>query len=84
MMKKRVFSTFLSLLVGMLVLTQAVFAEDVYVTKNGKKYHKKESRFIKGKEVEKLTVEEAEARGYEPSSDFLKDDNIEAKPVETK
>lgn len=83
-MKKRVFSTFLSLLVGMLVLTQAVFAEDVYVTKNGKKYHKKESRFIKGKEVEKLTVEEAEARGYEPSSDFLKDDNIEAKPVETK
>jgi hypothetical protein len=84
MMKKRVFSTFLSLLVGMLVLTQAVFAEDVYVTKNGKKYHKKDSRFIKGKEVEKLTVEEAEARGYEPSSDFLKDDNIEAKPVETK
>lgn len=84
MMKKRVFSTFLSLLVGMLVLTQAVFAEDVYVTKNGKKYHKKDSRFIKGKEVEKLTVEEAEARGYEPSSDFLKDDNIEAKPAETK
>lgn len=83
-MKKRFFSTFLSLLVGMMVLSQAVFAEDVYVTKNGKKYHRKDSRFIKGKEVEKLTVEEAEARGYEPSSEFLKEENTEVAPAETK
>ncbi|MGE3982086.1 MAG: hypothetical protein AB7F70_11730 [Candidatus Omnitrophota bacterium] len=83
-MNKKVFSTFLGLLVGMMVLTQAVFAEDVYITKNGKKYHKKDSRFIKGKEVEKLTVEEAEARGYEPSSDFLKDEIKSEKPAESK
>ena len=52
----------------------AALAQDVYVTKYGKKYHKKESRFIKGKEVEKITVEEAEDRGLEPSSDFLEED----------
>ena len=59
------------------LMTTAVFAEDVYVTKNGKKYHKADSRFVKGKEVEKLSREEAEARGYEPSKDFLKADSSE-------
>lgn len=48
----------------------AGFAEDVYITKHGKKYHKADSRFLKGKEVEKITREEAEARGYEPSQEF--------------
>jgi len=83
-MKKKFLSTFLSVLVGAMILTQAVFAEDVYVTKNGKKYHKKESRFIKGREVEQLTIEEAEARGYKPSSEFLKDADTEAKATESK
>ncbi len=62
----------LSLLLTAVVLAQPAFALDVYVTKNGKKYHKKDSGFIKGKEVEKLTREEAEARGYEPSSEMIR------------
>ena len=49
------------------------FAEDVYVTKHGKLYHAADSRFIKGKEVVKMSLEEAEAKGYKPSQEFLKE-----------
>lgn len=66
----------LTVLAGMIFLASAAtmaFAEDVYITKHGKKYHTADSRFIKGKEVEKLTREEAEARGYEPGQEFLED-----------
>ena len=52
------------------MMTTLAFAEDVFITKYGKKYHKADSRFIKGKEVTKLTREEAEERGFKPSSDF--------------
>ena len=45
---------------AVMILTTAAFAEDVYVTKRGKKYHKEGSHYIKGKEVEKITREEAE------------------------
>jgi len=67
---------FLTVLLGVflsVLMTVAAFAQDVYVTKRGKKYHKEGSRFIKGKEVQKLTLEEAEELGYEPSSEFAKD-----------
>ena len=62
----------LGFLLGAMLLAQPALALDVYVTKNGKKYHKKDSRFIKGKDVEKLTREEAEARGYKPSREMIK------------
>ena len=48
------------------------FAEFVFVTPNGKKYHPENSRFLKGKQVEKISKEEAEARGLEPSREYLK------------
>ena len=54
-------------------VTSVVHAEDVFVTKYGKKYHKADSRFLKGKEVIKMTREEAEAKGYVPDRDILKD-----------
>ena len=73
-MFRRVLSKLLVLTVMCMALAGSAFAEDVYVTKSGKKYHKKDSRFIKGKETIKLDREEAEAQGYEPSSDFLKTD----------
>lgn len=60
------------LLSGM--ISFSAFAEDVYVTKSGKKYHKEDSRFTKGKEVTKMDRKEAEEKGYEPSSDFLQDE----------
>ncbi len=74
-MQKRFFCSLLSVIVTCMMMAQVVCAEDVYVTKYGKKYHKKDSRFIKGREVEKLTIEEAQARGYIPSSDFLEDES---------
>ena len=48
------------------------FAEDVFVTKNGKVYHHAESPFIKNRETVKMTKEEAEAKGYKPSRSYLK------------
>ena len=68
-MKKTLMSMMLSLLMAVMV-THVAFAEFVYVTKYGKKYHKADSRFIKDKAAEKLTREDAEARGYKPSSEF--------------
>ena len=64
------------LLLGMtlsVMVAGSALAEFVYVTKNGKKYHHSESRFIRNKEnVEKLTIEEAKERGIEPARDYLK------------
>ena len=71
-MVRRTRNFLLGFLLAAMLMAQPAHALDVYVTKNGKKYHKKDSRFIKGKVVEKLTLEEAEARGYEPSSEMLK------------
>lgn len=71
-MQKSMRTFLLGLMLSALLLAQPAFALDVYVTKNGKKYHKKDSRFLKGKDVEKLTLEEAEARGYKPSSEMVK------------
>jgi hypothetical protein len=75
---------FMTMLLALGVLTMALsnaIAEDVFVTKKGKKYHKADSRFIKGKEVTKMSREDAEAKGYKPSSDFL---NEETPKAETK
>ncbi len=80
-MKNRIFCGLLSVIVTVMMMAQVALAQDVYVTKYGKKYHKEGSRFIKGKEVEKLTIEEAEARGYQPSSDFKKDEVNEEENV---
>ena len=71
-MKQRVFAVLLGMMLA-LSATTMTFAEDVYVTKYGKKYHKADSHYIEGKEgVEKLSREEAEELGYEPSREFLK------------
>ncbi|MCA9394393.1 MAG: hypothetical protein KC900_09340 [Candidatus Omnitrophica bacterium] len=71
-MHRRIRKVLFGLLTAVILFVQPALALDVYVTKNGKKYHKKDSRFIKGKEVEKLTREEAEARGYIPSREMIK------------
>jgi hypothetical protein len=66
----------LTLLLGVFMASAMVsnsFAEFVYVTKSGKKYHNAESKFIKDKEgVEKITLEEAQTRGLQPSREYLK------------
>ena len=82
-MFRRILLGVLALGVACIMLASNALAEDVFVTKYGKKYHKEDSRFIKGKEVIKLDREEAEAQGYEPSSDFLeKEESTEEKNAE--
>lgn len=49
-----------------LTATSLAFAEDVYVTKQGKKYHSSDCRFIKNRETQKIDIEEAKAKGLEP------------------
>ena len=70
-MNKRLLAAILGVVLSLNVAASA-WAEYVYVTKNGKKYHHAESRFIKNKETEKITLEEAIARGLEPSKAYLK------------
>jgi hypothetical protein len=72
-MRKRLILLLLGLVLPAYLAT-ATFAEDVFVTKKGKRYHKANSRFIKGKDVEKISREEAEKRGLKPSSEILQDD----------
>ena len=57
-----------ALVMGLAVLFAStfVFAEDVYVTKRGKKYHKQDCRLISKSDVQKISVEEAEAKGLKP------------------
>ena len=79
----------MTMLLGVTILTTAVnlvFAESVYVTKNGKKYHNAESRFIKNiAGVEEISLEEAVKRGLQPSSEYLRyKERMESKKVEPK
>ena len=72
-MNKKITSLLFGILMSVIVAASALAADAyVYVTKNGKKYHNAESRFIKNKETEKITLEEAKSRGLEPSSAYLK------------
>lgn len=70
-MKKTIMAIILGAIISIVSIGSA-FAEFVYVTKSGKKYHHSESRFIKNKDAEKITVEEALERGLEPSKDYLR------------
>ena len=53
-------------LLAVLVMSTAVFADAVYATKNGKKYHKQECVFIKDRETVKIDDKDAIAKGLKP------------------
>ena len=53
-------------LLAVLVMSTAVFAESVYITKNGKKYHKPECVFIKDRETSKIDDKDALSKGLKP------------------
>ncbi|HOX54039.1 MAG: hypothetical protein PHI86_05210 [Candidatus Omnitrophica bacterium] len=57
-----------SLILCLVFLTtaSAAFAEDVYVTKQGTKYHKQDCRFIKNRDTQAIDIENAKAKGLEP------------------
>ncbi len=61
------------------------FAEDVYMTPNGTKYHKETCRFVKNRETATLEKKEAVAEGYEPCGRCYREDLVlENKPKEGK
>ena len=66
----------MGLLAVFLCATSNAFAGDVYVTKNGKKYHKQDCRLIKGKNAVKISKEEAIKKGYTPCKRCYKEDIV--------
>jgi len=58
------------------------FAGEVYVTKNGTKYHKADCRLIKDRDVTALDEEEAIASDYEPCKRCFKEKYSEAESKE--
>jgi len=50
----------------MLISTTFAFAEDVYATKNGKRYHKADCLLVKDKGAKAVSLEEAEKKGLKP------------------
>ena len=56
------------ILCGMLMtVSSAAFAETVYMTERGKKYHKEETcRFLKNREVQKIDDKKAKELGLVP------------------
>ena len=67
------------MMIGMLMMflsaTTFAFAEDVFVTQKGSKYHKKECRLIKNREnVIKMEKSEAIEKGYNPCKRCFKED----------
>ena len=63
----------LGLAVVFLSMTTLAFAEEVFVTKQGKKYHKEVCRLTKNRDVSALDKETAETKGYTPCSRCFSD-----------
>lgn len=65
----------LGLLTVFLSMTTSAFAQDVFVSPKGTKYHKETCRLIKNKEnMTKMTKKEAVAEGYTPCRRCFKED----------
>lgn len=64
----------MGLCVIFLSMAATVFAEDVYKTKNGKKYHTADCRLIQNKSPQKITKEDAIAKGLVPCAKCFKDE----------
>lgn len=75
MMRK---SMILGVLIVFLAAATGAFAEEVFVTAKGKKYHKAICRVVKNKEgITKLEKEAALEEGYDPCGRCFKEDILE-------
>jgi len=72
-MVKRMFASMICIV--FLSVCAYSFAEEVYVTKNGKKYHSADCIFIKDRAVQKISKEEAMKKGLKPCGKCLSDDS---------
>ena len=77
---------FLSIMMAALLLSTATLssasAADVFATKNGKKYHAADCRWIKNRDVVKMSEEEAIKKGLAPCGQCMNKDD--AQPQEQK
>ncbi len=61
-------------LTGMMILSSAMaYAETVYTTKNGKKYHHADCTFIQKKSPVAVSMEEAQQKGLQACGKCFKD-----------
>jgi hypothetical protein len=51
-----------------------VFAQDVYATKNGKKYHKAECPLVQNKDPQPISMKEATDKGLTPCGKCFKEE----------
>ena len=63
----------------MMGTTSMAFARDVYVTKNGKKFHEKTCSFIKNREVTLIDDKDAIEKGYKPCGKCFKKEEVKKK-----
>ena len=62
------------LLTAMMILSSSVvFAETVYATKNGKKYHHAECTLIQKRSPTAISMEEAQKKGLKPCGKCFKE-----------
>lgn len=60
-------NVFAMMLAGIVVISATFsFAEDVYATKNGKRYHKVDCLLIKNKGAQSISLEDAQKKGLKP------------------
>ena len=71
-MFKKIF--LLGLCMMFLSVSSFAFAADVYITENGKKYHRADCRFVKDKEAQEIDKDEAITQGYKPCGRCFKED----------
>ncbi len=74
----------MGMLMTMLATTTYVFAEDVYSTSNGKKYHKEGCRLVKNKGAKKIDKADAVKKGLAPCHSCFKQEQALAAPQEQK
>jgi len=56
----------MAVFVAVVTMSSLAFAADVYVTKNGKKFHTASCALIKNKETVKMDDSQAAKEGYKP------------------
>ncbi len=75
-MKKMIASV---LTAAMVLSSSAAFAQNVYVTKNGKKYHQADCKFIQKSSPMTIALADAQKKGIKPCGACFKE-SAKAKP----
>lgn len=67
-----------------LMMATQLYAQDVFITKNGGKYHQETCPLVKSKQLSKISEEEAKDKKLEPCKKCFKNDKLSSNKVENK